>query len=116
MMLAIKSLVSGQKYTPTLIFDEIDTGVSGEIAAKVGRIMATMSKKVQVISITHLPQIAGKANHHLLAYKIDGSQRTKSEIIQLSDSQRVDEIARMLSDDTITDASRNAARELIKSN
>lgn len=116
LMLAIKSLVSGQKYTPTLIFDEIDTGVSGEIAAKVGRIMATMSKKVQVISITHLPQIAGKANHHLLAYKIDGSQRTKSEIIQLSDSQRVDEIARMLSDDTITDASRNAARELIKSN
>ena len=116
LMLAIKSLVSGQKYTPTLIFDEIDTGVSGEIAAKVGRIMSTMSKKVQVISITHLPQIAGKANQHLLVYKIEGQVRTTSEIVQLNDVQTIEEIARMLSDDVITDASRSAARELIKSN
>lgn len=114
LMLAIKSLVSGKRYTPTLIFDEIDTGVSGEIAAKVGRIMASMSKKVQVISITHLPQIAGKANQHLLVYKTENADRTKSEIIQLNDGQRIEEIARMLSDDTITDASRSAAKELIK--
>lgn len=116
LMLAIKSLVSGKRYTPTLIFDEIDTGVSGEIAAKVGRIMASMSKKVQVISITHLPQIAGKANQHLLVYKTEDIDRTKSEIIQLNDLQRIEEIARMLSDDTITEASRSAAKELIKSN
>ncbi len=115
LMLAIKNLVSGQRYTPTLIFDEIDTGVSGEIASKVGRIMSGLSAKVQVISITHLPQIAGKAHQHLLVYKIEDSDRTKSEIIQLNDNQRIDEIARMLSDDTITEASRNAAKELIKS-
>lgn len=113
LMLAIKSLVSGRKMIPTIIFDEIDTGVSGEIAAKVGRIMASMAHSTQLIAITHLPQIAGKANQHLFVFKRDDDKRTKTMLIQLNESQRIDEIARMLSDDKITPASRNAAKELI---
>ncbi|MBS4060106.1 MAG: DNA repair protein RecN [Bacteroidetes bacterium] len=113
LMLAIKSLTSGRKMIPTIIFDEIDTGVSGEIAAKVGRIMHSMAHTTQLIAITHLPQIAGKANHHLHVFKRDDDKRTKTMLIQLNESQRIDEIARMLSDDKITPASRNAAKELI---
>jgi DNA repair protein RecN (Recombination protein N) len=114
LMLSIKSLLSGRKYTPTLIFDEIDTGVSGEIAAKVGIIMASMAERVQVISISHLPQIAGKAKHHLLVYKKEQTDRTTTSLMLLDEQQRIDEIAKMLSDGTITSASRNAAKELIK--
>ncbi len=113
LMLAIKSLISAKKLMPTIIFDEIDTGVSGEIAGKVGRIMASMSERMQLISITHLPQIAGKAKHHFLVYKRDGEIRTTSMITRLNDRQRVEEIARMLSDDAPTPASLEAARELI---
>jgi DNA repair protein RecN (Recombination protein N) len=114
LMLSIKSLLSGRKYTPTLIFDEIDTGVSGEIAAKVGIIMASMAERVQVISISHLPQIAGKAKQHLLVYKTEQKERTTTSLMLLDEQQRIDEIAKMLSDGTITSASRNAAKELIK--
>ncbi len=113
LMLAIKSLISAKKLMPTIIFDEIDTGVSGEIAGKVGRIMASMSERMQLISITHLPQIAGKAKHHFLVYKRDDEVRTTSMIARLNDGQRVEEIARMLSDDAPTPASLEAARELI---
>ena len=113
LMLAIKSLTSGNKHTPTIIFDEIDTGVSGDIAAKVGRIMASMAHQRQLIAITHLPQIAGKAANHLLVYKRDDEKRTRSLIIHLSEQQRIEEIARMLSDDVITAAARTAARELM---
>lgn len=114
LMLAIKSLTSGKKMIPTIIFDEIDTGVSGDIAAKVGRIMATMAHQMQLIAITHLPQIAGKAAQHLLVYKRDDDKRTRSLIIQLSEQQRIEEIARMLSDDIITPAARVAAKELMR--
>ncbi len=113
LMLAIKSLSSGKKNIPTIIFDEIDTGVSGEIAARVGRIMASMALQTQLIAITHLPQIAGKAQQHLLVYKRDDEKRTRSLIIQLNEQQRIEEIARMLSDDVITPAARNAAKELM---
>lgn len=113
LMLAIKSLVSNKKLIPTIIFDEIDTGVSGEVAAKVGRIMATMSHNVQLIAISHLPQIAGKAQHHLFVFKREAEKRARTMLIQLNEKQRIDEIARMLSDDTITEASRLAAKELI---
>lgn len=114
LMLAIKSLTSGKKMIPTIIFDEIDTGVSGDIAAKVGRIMATMANQLQLIAITHLPQIAGKASQHLLVYKRDDDKRTRSLIIHLSEQQRIEEIARMLSDDIITPAARVAAKELMR--
>lgn len=113
LMLSIKSLTTGKKSIPTIIFDEIDTGVSGEIAARVGRIMAGMANKLQLVAITHLPQIAGKAAAHLHVFKREDEKRTKTMIIYLNEQQRIDEIARMLSDDHITDASRQAAKELI---
>ncbi len=113
LMLAIKSLISQKKLMPTIIFDEIDTGVSGEIAGKVGRIMLAMSKKMQLISITHLPQIAGKANQHYLVYKREGDKRTTSMISRLDDESRLEEIAGMLSDDVPTPAARQAAKELL---
>jgi len=113
LMLALKSLVLNRSLLPTVLFDEIDSGVSGDIAGKVGSIMRSMSKHMQVIAITHLPQIAGKADSHLLAYKQDGDTSTISSIRLLSTEDRVNEIARMLSDETITESAKVTARELL---
>ncbi|MBK7027914.1 MAG: DNA repair protein RecN [Bacteroidales bacterium] len=113
LMLAIKSLVVKRSLLPTILFDEIDSGVSGEIAGKIGNIMRKMSANMQVVAITHLPQIAGKAHHHLLAYKEHGEVNTISNLRKLSDEERVNEIARMLSDEKITDTARAAAKELM---
>ena len=113
LMLAVKSLLSEERMLPTIIFDEIDSGISGEVAAKVGRIMALMAHNKQVVSITHLPQIAGKAHFHFLVYKVEDQTTTRSFITQLDKSRRVEEIARMLSDDYPTDASLRAAAELM---
>ncbi len=113
LMLALKSLVLQRSLLPTILFDEIDTGVSGEIAGKVGAIMRNMSVHMQVIAITHLPQIAGKADSHLLAYKQDGDTSTISSLRILSSEDRVNEIARMLSDETITESAKITARELL---
>ncbi|MDP3463907.1 MAG: DNA repair protein RecN [Bacteroidales bacterium] len=116
LMLAVKSLLSEERMLPTIIFDEIDSGISGEVAAKVGRIMASMAHNKQVISITHLPQIAGKAHFHLLVYKVEDQTTTRSFISQLDKNKRVEEIARMLSDEHPTDASLRAAAELMGQN
>ncbi len=113
LMLALKSLVLNRNLLPTILFDEIDSGVSGEIAGKVGTIMRNMSSHMQVIAITHLPQIAGKADSHLLAYKQDGDTSTVSSLRILSSEDRVTEIARMLSDETITESAKITARELL---
>jgi len=113
LMLALKSLVLTRSLLPTILFDEIDTGVSGDIAGKVGAIMRKMSTHMQVIAITHLPQIAGKADSHLLAYKQDGDTSTVSSLKLLSSDERVNEIARMLSDETITESAKITARELL---
>lgn len=113
LMLALKSLVLNRSLLPTILFDEIDTGVSGEIAGKVGAIMRKMSAHMQVIAITHLPQIAGKADSHLLAFKQDGDTSTVSSLKVLSSEDRVNEIARMLSDETITESAKITARELL---
>ena len=113
LMLALKSLVLNRSLLPTVLFDEIDSGVSGDIAGKVGSIMRSMSKHMQVIAITHLPQIAGKADSHLLAYKQDGDTSTVSSLKVLSAEDRVNEIARMLSDETITESAKVTARELL---
>jgi DNA repair protein RecN (Recombination protein N) len=113
LMLGIKSLVFTDSLLPTIIFDEIDTGVSGDIAGKVGNIMKKMSSKMQVIAITHLPQIAGKSNSHYFVYKSSDSEKTTSNIKQLSKSERIEEIAKMMSNDSITDAAILAAKELI---
>jgi DNA repair protein RecN (Recombination protein N) len=113
LMLALKSLLNQKGLLPTVIFDEIDNGVSGEIAGKVGAIMQRMSQTMQVIAITHLPQIAGKAHHHYLAYKATEKDLTISSLKMLSNDERVEEVARMLSNETITEAAKATAKELL---
>lgn len=113
LMLSIKSVVSGYNYIPTLIFDEIDTGVSGEVAAKIGNIMAQMGQSLQLLSITHLPQVASKAKHHYFIFKDNDGAKTKSNIKILDQEERVREIAKMLSNDKITPEAMKAAEVLL---
>lgn len=113
LMLAIKSVAAENAYIPTLIFDEIDTGVSGEVASKLGDIMQKMGENLQIVSITHLPQIASKAKNHFFVYKDESEQKTRSCIRQLSHDERVTEIAKMLSNDKITPEAIKAAEVLI---
>lgn len=114
LMLAVKSLVLSRSILPTILFDEIDSGVSGEIAGRIGSILSRMAGAMQVIAITHLPQIAGKSKLHYLAYKEEGEKNTFSNLRRLSQEERINEIARMLSDDMITETAKAAARELIR--
>ena len=114
LMLSIKSAVSSYNYIPTLIFDEIDTGVSGEVAAKIGGIMQQMGKSLQLISITHLPQVASKAQHHYFIYKDNDGMRTQSHIRMLNTAERITEIAKMLSNDQVTPEALRAAEVLLK--
>jgi len=115
LMLSIKSVVSQHNYIPTLIFDEIDTGVSGEVAAKIGGIMQGMGTSLQLISITHLPQVASKAAHHFFIYKDNEGARTQSHIKVLSTKERITEIAKMLSNDKVTPEAIKAAEVLLTS-
>ena len=114
LMLAIKSAVSSYSYIPTLIFDEIDTGVSGEVAAKIGSIMRQMGQSVQLIAITHLPQVASQAEHHYFIYKDNEGECTQSHIRLLDSQERIGEIAKMLSNDKVTAEALRAAEVLIK--
>jgi DNA repair protein RecN (Recombination protein N) len=114
LMLSIKSAVSDYNYIPTLIFDEIDTGVSGEVAAKIGGIMRQMGHSLQLISITHLPQVASQAEHHYFIYKDNDGARTQSHICVLNSEERVTEIAKMLSNDKVTPEALRAAEVLLK--
>lgn len=113
LMLAIKAVAAESSYIPTLIFDEIDTGVSGEVASKLGDIMQKMGENLQIISITHLPQIASKAKNHFFVYKDETEQKTRSCIRQLSHDERVTEIAKMLSNDKITPEAIKAAEVIL---
>jgi DNA repair protein RecN (Recombination protein N) len=113
LMLAIKSLIHTRKLIPIAIFDEIDTGVSGDVAAKVGNILAKMSKNMQVIAISHLPQIAAKADNHFWVYKETRENSTLSNIKLLSHNERVDEIAQMISGEQISDAAIATAQNLL---
>ncbi|WP_353086583.1 DNA repair protein RecN [Flavobacterium sp.] len=112
-MLAVKAILSTKIQLPTLILDEIDTGVSGEIAHKMGEIMRGMSRNIQLFAITHLPQIAGKGQHHFKVYKEDDDTRTKSNIKALNAEERIQEIAQMLSGELVTAAAIGQARELL---
>ncbi len=113
-MLSLKALIAGAVKLPTIIFDEIDTGVSGSIAEKMARIMREMGEQNrQVISITHLPQIAALGNFHYKVYKEDNEDATLSHIVELTPEQRVEEIAHMLSGETLTDAALQNARSLL---
>nr|WP_042296217.1 DNA repair protein RecN [Nonlabens ulvanivorans] len=114
LMLAIKALLSNYKNLPTIIFDEIDTGVSGAIAEKMAIIMQQMSTSLQVITITHLPQIASAGNDHLVVKKAVKDEQTISNIYRLNIEERVEEIAQMLSGGKISDAARENARVLLQ--
>ena len=116
-MLSLKAMISGAVKLPTIIFDEIDTGVSGKIAEKMADIMAEMGHlERQVISITHLPQIAAKGSHHYKVLKQETEQGTISQMKELNKEQRVEEIAQMLSGSDNTQAALANARELLKTN
>jgi len=112
-MLAIKKILSENSQLPTIIFDEIDSGVSGEISNKMAHIMSQMSQQMQVITITHLPQIAAKGNQHYKVYKEEVNNITTTNLKQLSEDERIVEIAEMLSGKNISDSALTHARELL---
>jgi DNA repair protein RecN (Recombination protein N) len=113
-MLVLKKILREQSGVNVLIFDEVDTGISGGVARSVGRMLKTISAQSQVLCITHLPQVASLSDKHFLVHKEVG-ERTVTVVRALTESEKVDEIARMLAGFTITDASRASARELIES-
>lgn len=113
--LTIKSLMAKKMEMPTIIFDEVDTGVSGEIAAKMGAMMVKMGEENQVIAITHLPQVAAQGERHYKVAKRDTPERTVSMITELTEEGRIKEIAAMLSGEEITDAALQAAKVLVES-
>lgn len=114
-MLSLKALMAGASELPTIIFDEIDTGISGQIAEKMAYIMKEMGENErQVISITHLPQIAAKGKAHYKVFKEDNNDLTTSHIIRLTDEERINEIANMLSGSSLTQAAISNAKELLK--
>lgn len=112
-MLAVKAILAKYSKLPTLIFDEIDTGVSGEIAIRMGEIMKEMSATMQIFAITHLPQIAAKGDSHFKVFKSTVDEDTQSELKLLSQEERVTEIAQMLSGANISDSALNHAKELL---
>lgn len=113
-MLAIKKLMAENEELPTLILDEIDTGVSGRIANEIGNLMQEMAHKMQLIVITHLPQIAAKANTHFKVIKLHNNETTQTIMQKLTENERITEIAHLLSGATITDAALQQAEELLK--
>ncbi len=114
LMLSVKSVIADSIALPTIIFDEIDTGISGDIADKTGNIMKKMSVNMQVINITHLPQVASKAHKHYFVYKVEKNNSTNTNIKILNKKERIIEIAKMLSGENITDAAIKNAKELLK--
>jgi DNA repair protein RecN (Recombination protein N) len=114
LMLSVKALISKSKALPTILFDEIDSGVSGETADKMGNILKEISQDMQVINITHLPQIAAKGDHHFLVYKEDTETETITRLKLLGPDDRISELAKMLSGENITDAARLNATELLR--
>ena len=112
-LLTIKSILSYHLNLPTMIFDEIDSGVSGEMSNAMANLMLKMSKKMQIISITHLPQVAAKGNHHYNIYKYESLGATNTKIKKLNNNERVEEIAKMLSGDKISSSALNHAKQLL---
>ena len=113
LMLAIKSIISESSLLPTVIFDEIDTGISGEVAAKVANLMKDISAQRQLLAITHLPQIAAKGKLHYFVYKEVENGKTYTNIRQILYDERVEEIAKLMSGERVGDSARNAAAELL---
>jgi DNA repair protein RecN (Recombination protein N) len=113
-MLSLKSLMTKNKNLPTIIFDEIDSGVSGEVADKVGQILSGMGRYMQVVNITHLPQVASRGTVHYHVFKEEKEDSTITRIKLLSPAERIQEIARLLSGSEITETAVRNAKELIK--
>jgi DNA repair protein RecN (Recombination protein N) len=113
-MLALKSVLAGRAGVPTLIFDEVDTGLGGQAATSVGRKIRELGKHYQVISISHLPQVAAQGTHQYRIEKSEEGGRVATQVLKLSDEERVDEIARMLAGDQISESARANARELLE--
>ena len=113
LMLCVKALIASTKGLPTIIFDEIDTGVSGDIATQMAAILNEMAGHRQIIAITHLPQIAAKGTHHYKVYKADTDKRTETHIRLLNDEERITEIASMVSGKNVTEAALKTAKELL---
>ncbi|WP_405382424.1 DNA repair protein RecN [Maribacter sp. LLG6340-A2] len=112
-MLVIKAILAKYEKLPTIMFDEIDTGVSGEISDKMADIMKEMSSDLQVFSITHLPQVASKGNHHFKVFKTEGEERTMTNLKKLSEDERVVELAHMLSGKDVSDSALAHAKQLL---
>lgn len=115
-MLALKSIIAREQSLPVMIFDEIDTGIGGEISEKVGRKMRRLSEKCQIMAITHQPQIASQAHKHYKVKKLEQDGRTVSNIIPLDENEHVTEVASLMSGEDITDAALKSAQELIDKN
>ncbi|MDH6354228.1 DNA repair protein RecN (Recombination protein N) [Dysgonomonas sp. PH5-45] len=113
-MLCLKSMIAGAAALPTIIFDEIDTGVSGEVADRMGRVMQDFGNQMQVIAITHLPQIAAKGEAHYYVYKQDDKDSTTTNLRLLTQEERIEELAQMLSGAQITDTARQNAKEMLE--
>ncbi len=114
LMLAIKNLLRTSGNLPTVVFDEIDSGVSGEIALKMGNIMKTFSDSAQIINITHLPQIAARGDAHYVVYKYEEGGKTFTSVKLLNENERVEELAKMVGGDNITETTLMAAKELLE--
>ncbi len=111
--LAIQVLTAGQAQTPTLIFDEVDTGIGGKTAEVVGKLLRTLSATTQILCITHLPQVAAQGQHHYKAHKFNNKKVTTTTIVELNKDERIEEIARMLAGSTITQQAKAHAKELL---
>lgn len=113
LMLSIKALVAEHVQLPSIIFDEVDTGVSGDIAGRMGKLMKDISRRIQVIAITHLPPVASKGDVHFKVFKEDTDTTTNTMVRKLNDDERIDELALMLSGNSTNEAARNTARSLL---
>lgn len=113
LMLSIKAIIATKMQLPSIIFDEVDTGVSGDVADRMGGMMHDIARTIQVITITHLPQVAAKGNAHFKVYKEDDDESTHTRIRELTGDDRVGEIAVMLSGSTVDEAARANARSLL---
>jgi DNA repair protein RecN (Recombination protein N) len=114
LMLCIQLLLSEKKSLPSIIFDEIDTGVSGDVAQKMGELLKRMGNKMQVLSITHLPQVAAKGDHQFKVSKQVVNNETITSVYKLTQNERIQEIARLMSGENITESAIQNANELIK--
>ena len=113
-LINLSFLISASKSLPTLIFDEIDTGVSGEIASKMAKLFTELGKTSQLISITHLPQIAGKGQFHYHVSKSDSDDKTRTKVTLLNETSRINELAKMISGETVTESALSNAKELLQ--